>query len=113
LHPENALAAWKKAVEKAHGAVVTAKLVKQAVAEIVELHLPKPQRVSAKPRPAGGFTKKLVEALNLVGEVEGALHKKEDPKTVFDLLTQLRKCLKTLKISQRQTLKQRGERGNL
>jgi len=40
LEPEKALAAWKRAVEKAHGAMITAKLVKEAV--------PKQQKPVAK-----------------------------------------------------------------
>lgn len=55
LEPEKAREAWKKAVEKAKGGMVTAKLVRNAVAEAVEVALQKPTGVRVqKPKARVG-----------------------------------------------------------
>jgi len=95
LGPEKAREAWRKAVEKANGAFVTANMVRNAVAEAAETVLPKP----TKARPPEGVTgdRQLAKALDLVKQIENSLARKEEVKGVLSLLTRLKHCLKELK----------------
>ena len=102
LEPEKALAAWKRAVEKAHGAMITAKLVKEAVAEAAEVLFQRPPKAKTRTTQAEHYRQKLDTALILLKQMEDSLRKKQGVSDGLTLLAQIRKCLMGLKMPPRE-----------
>lgn len=106
LEQESAKLAWKRAAEKAAGGVITAKLVRQAVAETTGVPTPKTRKTNEQSSPAQN-PQEVGNALGLLKQVEDALREEGKLKAVFTLLARLRKCLNGIKPNRVQASKQR------
>jgi len=96
MEPQKAQAVWKKAIEKAGGATVTEKQVRQAVAESVG-RLQKRAKRKMGIAQTGDYTQQLLgTALKLLKQTEDLVRKEEGVKAVLSLLDRLRECLKDL-----------------
>jgi len=95
LRPEQALLAWKAAAGKAKGAMITAKLVKEAIAQALGDQLVESPKLKMKSGKTANREIPLVNALELLERLEDSIRKKTGIKPLLMLLTQLRACLKS------------------
>jgi hypothetical protein len=96
--PEQAQAAWRKALAKANGKTVTAKLVRQAVIEVMGKPAAKPAtRNRRKGFPAKHWEAALVKALHLIEQIETAVTEGGDARVALGLLAGLKRSLQDLK----------------
>lgn len=96
LEPEKARDAWRKAVEKAKGAMVTAKLVRNAVSEAVGNLLQKPTKSRSKSEQ-NTLVKRVTIALTLLKQAEVSIIEKHDSKRTLNVLSRLKACLEGIK----------------
>lgn len=90
LEAAKAKLAWEKAVEKAGAAMVTAKLVRAAVLEVLGKTLGKQPRATANKPKARMDRRALEGVLELLSQAESRLKAGESPKTVLRLLAGVR-----------------------
>ena len=95
LAPDQAKAAWEKGVEKAKGAMISAKVVKEAVAETVDVLSDKSRkgRESAPKLRENGDTQPVQRALDVLQQIETSVQQKVEVTAVLSLIAQVRKHL--------------------
>jgi hypothetical protein len=94
LKPEQAVAAWKKAVEKAAGRGVTARLVKRVVEEHLGTQTKKSSLLSPKRAVAPSRKRAVTEALQWLKRAEDSVRSGGEAKATLKLLMEIRKCLR-------------------
>jgi hypothetical protein len=99
LEAEQARKAWRRAVERANGAMITAKLVRNALAEVFEFTPQTPPKLKTSTPSAefDPYDRKIGNALELVKQIEKSLGKTQALNAAKALLTKLTRCLETLR----------------